>query len=49
MTKMICKIIMPKRHEIKVRKITPASSLTRVEKDKTKAIPRRAKYKNIEE
>ena len=49
MKKMIFKLTMPKRHEIKVRRITPASRITRVEKDKTKVLPRHAKHKNIEE
>lgn len=32
---------------VKVRKITPAHAITRVEEDKTKRIPRKEKYKNI--
>tara|TARA_B100000131_G_C18017589_1_gene573185 strand:- start:883 stop:1089 length:207 start_codon:yes stop_codon:yes gene_type:complete len=31
----------------KVRKVTPAHAITRVEEDKTKRIPRKEKYKNI--
>lgn len=42
------KLTMPKMHDIKVRKITPSHIYTRVEKDKTKVLPRNAKYKQIE-
>ena len=47
MTTTTFKIKMPPRHEIKVRKVTPSHSVTRVEKDKTKTLPRKAKYKDI--
>lgn len=41
---------MPERHTIKVRKIIPSHSATRIEKDKTKVLPRNEKYKGyIEE
>ena len=46
--KAIFKLIMPERQAIKVRKIIPSHSATRVEKDKTKVLPRNAKYKQIE-
>ena len=32
---------------VKVRKVTPAHAITRVEEDKTKRIPRKEKYKSI--
>ena len=33
--------------KVKVRKITPAHAVTRVEEDKTKRIPRKEKHKSI--
>lgn len=47
MTNTTFKITLPPKHEIKVRKVTPSHSVTRVEKDKTKTLPRKAKYKDI--
>ena len=47
MTNTTLKLTLPERHKIKVRKITPPHSVTRVEKDKTKTLPRKAKYKDI--
>ena len=32
---------------VKIRKVTPAHAITRVEEDKTKRIPRKEKYKSI--
>ena len=44
--KEIEKIIIHPR-DAKVRKITPMHAVTRVEEDKSKRIPRKAKYKQI--
>ena len=44
--KEIEKIIIDPRYA-KVRKITPMHAVTRVEEDKSKRIPRKAKYKQI--
>ena len=38
-----------KKPEIKARKEQPSHSITQIHKDRTKAIPRKHKYKDIEE
>jgi hypothetical protein len=40
-------ILFDKKDELKVRHVTPAHAVTRVEEDKSKKIPRKDKYKHI--